>query len=108
MSENGVMERKKQIFQMDARLKELFNGYCSARGLIQEVVLEALVYMLVKKDLMGSADRDELLQEVSRWKGGAHTAIDDLAVSPGQAGAKVADALQRGAASRKRSRKGAG
>lgn len=105
MVENCVMERKKQIFQLDARLKDMFNEYCAARGLIQEQVLEAMVYMLVEKDLLNSADRDTLMQEVTAWKLGTGT---EVGISPGEAGEKIHAALQRGAASQKRSRKDVG
>lgn len=108
MAENCVMERKKQIFQLDGRLKDLFNQYCSARGLIQEQVLEAMVYMLVEKDLLGSADRDNLLQEVASWKSGTKTLMDEANLNPGEAGQRIGTALQHGAASRKRSQRDIG
>jgi hypothetical protein len=63
------MERttKKQIFQMDGRLKQDYNRYCDRLGLVQEHILEALVYLLVKKNLAGM-NRDDLMQEVADWK----------------------------------------
>ena len=61
------MESKKQIFKMDGRLKEAFNLYCDRLGLVQEHILEGLVYLLVKKNLAG-LNRDELMQEVADWK----------------------------------------
>ena len=106
MPENGVMDRKKQIFQLDGRLKDRFNEYCSARGLIQEDVLEALVYLLVERHLLDAADRDNLLRSVSNWKAGEKPPAEEIKLSPGEAGRKVDAALRRGPASLKRSRKG--
>jgi len=88
MAENYLMAIKKQIFQLDARLKEQFNAFCTGRGLIQEQILESLVYMLVHKGLLDSIKRDELVQEVAAWKAG----IENL--SPAETGQKVRDALK--------------
>jgi len=68
MDKNIVVERKKQIFQMDARLKELFNEYCSKLGIIQEQILEALVYMLVVEGRIDPAMREQLMMNIAEWK----------------------------------------
>lgn len=68
MLENVVMERKKQIFLVDARLKEMFNAYCSGRAMIQEQILEAMVFFLVIKDGLKPEARDKLLRECAEWK----------------------------------------
>jgi hypothetical protein len=61
------MDSKKQIFKIDPRLKEAFNLYCGRLGLVQEHILEAMVYLLVKKNL-GGMNRDDLMREVADWK----------------------------------------
>lgn len=68
MTENPCMEKKKQIFVMDSRIKDLFNAYCDKRSVFQEKVLEALVFMLVIKNEVSSAERDQILNEVREWK----------------------------------------
>jgi hypothetical protein len=62
------VEKKKQIFELNARLKDEFNKYCASRALAQEQVLEALVFMLVIKDGLKQGARDQLLKEVEKWK----------------------------------------
>ena len=62
--------RIRKTFRIDPDLDERFREYCRVRTLLQERLVEALLYWMIIENGLSAAQRDGLLQRVDAWQRG--------------------------------------